>query len=63
MAGYHAKEAFQEGQQISVRGHSGRLMSVGTVKSVIKTENGLLSLPNAAMTEEEVSVLDLKEAE
>jgi len=63
MAGYHAKEAFQEGQQISVRGHSGQLISVGTVKSVIKTENELISLPNSVLTEEEVTILESKGTE
>ena len=57
MAGYHAKEFFEEGQQLSVRGHSGQLMSIGTVKSVIKTGDGLVSLPNSVLTEEEVTVL------
>ena len=63
MAGYYAKESFEVGQQISIRGHSGVLMSVGTVKSVIKTDDGLISLPNAVLTEEEVTILDSRETE
>jgi small-conductance mechanosensitive channel len=63
MAGYHAKEAFEEGQQISVRGHTGRLESVGTVKSVIKTEDKLVSLPNSVLTEEEVTILESRGTE
>jgi small-conductance mechanosensitive channel len=63
MAGYHAKEAFQEGQQLSVRNHSGHLVSIGTVKSVIKTEKGMVSLPNSVLTEEEVTVMESGEAE
>jgi small-conductance mechanosensitive channel len=63
MAGFHAKEAFEEGQQLRVRGHSGQLVSIGTVKSEIKTENGLVSLPNSALIEEEVTVLDRGEGE
>jgi len=63
MAGYHARESFEEGQQLSLRGHSGQLMSIGTVKSVIRTRKGLVSLPNAALMEEEVTVLDSGEAE
>ena len=63
MAGYHARESFEEGQQLSLRGHSGQLMSIGTVKSVIKTRKGLVSMPNAALTEEEVTVLDSGKAE
>jgi small-conductance mechanosensitive channel len=62
MAGYHAKEAFQEGQQLNVRNHSGQLVSIGTVKSVIKTNDGMVSLPNSVLTEEEVTVLDSREA-
>jgi len=61
MAGYHARESFEEGQQLSLRGHSGQLMSIGTVKSMIKTGNGMVSLPNSALTEEEVTVLDAEE--
>lgn len=63
MAGYHARESFEEGQQISLRGHSGQLVSIGTVKAMIKTGEGLVSLPNSALTEEEVTVLDPEEAE
>ncbi|MGB7876875.1 MAG: hypothetical protein WBL25_21025 [Anaerolineales bacterium] len=63
MAGYHARESFEEGQQLSLRGHSGQLMAIGTVKSVIKTGKGMVSLPNSALTEEEVTVLNSGEAE
>jgi small-conductance mechanosensitive channel len=63
MAGYHAKEAFQEGQHLSVRNHSGQLVSIGTVKSVIKTSDGMVSMPNSVLTEEEVTVLESGEAE
>lgn len=63
MAGFHAKETFEEGQQLSIRGQSGRLTSIGTVKSVIRTGNGWLSLPNSALTEEEVTVLEPGKAE
>ncbi len=57
MAGFHAKEAFREGQQLSVRGRVGRLISIGAVKSVLETDEGSLSLPNCALTEEEVIIL------
>jgi len=63
MAGYHARESFEEGQQLGLRGYTGQLMSIGTVKSVIKTRKGLISLPNAALTEEEVIILNSGEAE
>ncbi|MDX1615347.1 MAG: mechanosensitive ion channel [Candidatus Promineifilaceae bacterium] len=57
MAGMHAKDSFVVGQQLSVRGHTGRLVSIGTVKATLETEAGLVSLPNAILTEEEVTVL------
>jgi small-conductance mechanosensitive channel len=57
MAGLHARDSFIEGQQLEVRGHTGRLVTIGPVKTVIETENGLVTLPNAALTDEEVTVL------
>lgn len=63
MAGYHARESFEEGQQLSLRGHSGQLTSIGTVKSTLKTRKGLVSLPNFVLTEEEVTILDSRKAE
>lgn len=63
MAGFHANESFEEGQQISVRGHTGSLVSIGTVKSVIRTAEGLVSLPNSALTEEEVTIAEAGETE
>lgn len=58
MAGFHARESFEAGQQLNVRGHSGELKSIGTAKSWIKTSNGMVSLPNAVLMEEEVTVLN-----
>ncbi len=64
MAGMHAKEAFEPGQRIHIRSHSGDLVAIGTVKSTIQTEKGLVSLPNAALTEEEVTIVsELPEGE
>jgi small-conductance mechanosensitive channel len=63
MAGFHARETFKEGQQLNVRDHSGQLVNIGTVKSEIKTEVGLVSLPNSMLMEEEVTVLVTGEAE
>jgi len=57
MAGFHAKEAFNAGQQLKVRGHTGRLVSIGSVKTVIETEGGLISLPNSVLTNEEVTIV------
>ncbi|UCC85746.1 MAG: mechanosensitive ion channel [Anaerolineales bacterium] len=55
MAGFHASEEFTLGQSLTVRGHTGRLVHIGTVKSVIETEAGRVSLPNSALVEEEVT--------
>ena len=57
MAGFHAKEAFGVGQTLRVGAHTGRLVEIGPVKTVLETESGLVSLPNATLTEEEVIVL------
>lgn len=63
MAGFHAKESFQAGQRLGVRGHSGELLSIGAVKSLIRTSNGTVSLPNSVLMEEEVIVLRSGEEE
>ncbi len=57
MAGFHAKEEFTIGQTLSVRGHTGRLVGITSVKAVIETEDGRVSLPNSVLTDEEVTVI------
>lgn len=57
MAGFHAREAFTEGQWLRVRSHTGRLVSVDAVQTVLQTEEGLVSIPNTVLVEEEVTVL------
>lgn len=57
MAGFHLRETFVIGQQIKIRRHTGRLAGIGPVKSIIETEAGNLSLPNAVLIEEEVVIL------
>lgn len=57
MAGFHAKDVFQAGQQVSVHGHTGRLISIGRVKSLIETDNGHISLPNSLLTDEAVVII------
>lgn len=56
MAGFHAREAFIPGQRLTVRGRTGKLIAIGNVKSLLETEEGTVSLPNSAFTEEEVTV-------
>lgn len=63
MAGFHAREAFSTGQQLRVRGHTGRLVSIGSVKSVLDTGDGLISLPNTSLTDEEVALLLVEEGD
>jgi small-conductance mechanosensitive channel len=57
MAGFHATEELTLGQSLIVRGHTGRLVHIGPVKSVIETEAGRVSLPNSALVEEEVTTV------
>lgn len=56
MGGLHAKDAFRPGQMLSVRGYQGELLSIGSVKSVIQSPEGKISVPNRALAEEEVLV-------
>lgn len=56
MAGYHAKDSFDIGQKIRINGRDGKLRLIGSVKSEIETENGILSIPNHMLTDEEVTI-------
>jgi small-conductance mechanosensitive channel len=62
MAGFHAKDTFEEGQNLSVGGHSGKLVSIGAVKTVIETNEGLVSIPNFTLVDEHVTVHSQVEA-
>ncbi len=62
MSGFHTKDAFSIGQQLSVRGYTGRLVSVGPVKITLETENGMVSLPNSVLTDEEVTLMPEEDA-
>lgn len=57
MAGFHLREVFVVGQILQVRGHRGRLATIGPVKAMLETEKGRISLPNYVFTEEEVLIL------
>ncbi len=57
MAGFHVREEFKPGQQLTVGRHQGRLLSIGPVKSVLETAEGQVSLPNAALIDEAVIVV------
>jgi small-conductance mechanosensitive channel len=58
MAGFHAREAFRPGQRLTIRHHTGKLVRINTAQAVLQTEDGYVSLPNTALLEEEVLVLD-----
>ena len=58
MAGFHAREAFKPGQRLAIRGHTGHLVRINAAQAVLETAAGYVSLPNTALLEEEVVVLD-----
>jgi hypothetical protein len=58
MAGFHAREAFKPGQRLAIRTHTGHLVRINAAQAVLETEDGYISLPNTALLEEEVLVLD-----
>lgn len=62
MGGFHARDSFKEGQHMTVHGHTGKLVNIGTVKAEIETKDGLVSLPNSVLMEEEVTILAPGEA-
>lgn len=55
-AGFHVKEAFEVGQIVTVRGHTGRLVKIGSVNAIIETEQGQVSIPNDMLISEEVLI-------
>lgn len=57
MAGMHVKDNYTIGQALKVRGISGKVVNVGTVKTLLETDGGLVSLPNTVLIDEEVTVL------
>jgi small-conductance mechanosensitive channel len=54
LAAYYAKDLFELGEFVSVDGIEGTLESIGPVKATIATENGLVSIPNSALTTKSV---------
>ena len=58
MAGFHAREAFKPGQRLAIRDYTGQLVRIDAAQAVLETEAGYVSLPNTALLEEEVLVLD-----
>lgn len=58
MAGFHAREAFKPGQRLAIRDYTGKLVRINAAQAVLQIEGGYVSLPNTALLEEEVLVLD-----
>ena len=58
MAGLHAREEFQVGQQLQLRDTAGRLVRIGSAKATFETDQGQLSVPNHRLMDEEVLVLE-----
>ena len=56
MAGFHVKEIFSPGQKVTVRSHTGRLVSIGAATSILETETGRISIPNDILLSEEVLI-------
>ena len=56
MAGFHAREEFNPGQTITIGDHTGRLVSIGTTKTLLQTGDGQISIPNVVLLNEMVQL-------
>ncbi|MGD2077030.1 MAG: mechanosensitive ion channel [Chloroflexota bacterium] len=56
MAGFHAREEFNPGQQLSVGQYTGRLVRIGATKTLIETDDGPVSVPNIVLLNEVVTL-------
>ncbi|MDX1435687.1 MAG: mechanosensitive ion channel [Anaerolineales bacterium] len=65
MAGFHAREEFKPGQDLTVGEHSGRLVRIGATKALIDTGDGTISIPNVILLNEVVRLpaVDAPEAQ
>lgn len=59
MAGMRAHEIFEVGQRLEFGHCTGRLVSIGTVKTVIVTEPGgnLVTVPNRVLVDEHATIV------
>jgi hypothetical protein len=62
MAGFHAREEFSPGQQLTIGQHSGRLVRIGATKALIDTADGQVSVPNIVLLNEVVRLHPAAEA-
>ena len=56
MAGFHVREEFIIGQEISVGEKQGTLIQIGNAKSKLQTKTGEVSIPNSLLAEEVVEI-------
>ena len=54
--GIYARKIFEVGQQVSIGEQEGELLQVGTINSVIKTPQEIISMPNKALIEGTVRI-------
>ena len=54
MAGFHAREEFKAGQELTVGDQSGRLLRIGATKALLETSEGQISIPNVVLLNEVV---------
>lgn len=56
MAGFHAREEFNPGQTITIGDHTGRLVRIGTTKTLLQISEGQISIPNVVLLNEMVQL-------
>ena len=56
MAGFHAREEFNPGQTLTIGDHTGRLVRIGTTKTLLQTSEGQISIPNVVLLNEMVQL-------
>lgn len=56
IAGLYVRGTFQPGQSVFVEGHSGVIQSVDVLKTVVQSGEERISIPNSALTDQQVTV-------
>jgi small-conductance mechanosensitive channel len=54
--GIYARKIFEVGQNISVNGVEGEIMSIGTITTQVRTASGISTVPNKQLTEQSVDI-------
>lgn len=55
LAGFYARKVFRPGEQITVGQHSGALEAITTTQTLLRTEGGVTSIPNAVFLDQSVT--------